>query len=276
MKPNTISAIQYHAEADYPRESCGLIVIRKGRERYVRCKNVAPDNGHFIIPAQDYAQAEEQGDIIAVVHSHPDAPAAPSEADKVSCEASGLVWHIVRVDSINGIPTSGDMVTIEPEGYQAPLVGRQFFHGVLDCYSLIRDWYRQTRGIELKQFNRTDNWWNDGVTDLYTQGFPQAGFVSVGMDTELQIGDVILMQIRSKNSVPNHAAIYLGDGMILHHLHGRLSSRDAYGGYWREVTRDIVRYSLRNLNAGEFQSPPNKDTKKLIPAPELVFLQQNS
>ena len=54
--------------------------------------------------------------------------------------------------------------------------------------------------------------------------------------------DVILMQIRSQNGVPNHAAIYLGDGLILHHLHGRLSSRDIYGGYWQEVTRHILRY----------------------------------
>jgi cell wall-associated NlpC family hydrolase len=131
---------------------------------------------------------------------------------------------------------------LEPCGYQAPLVGRPFYHGVLDCYSLIRDWYQQTCGIELKQFHRMDDWWNDGISDLYTQGFPQAGFVSIGADAELQEGDVILMQIRSKNGVPNHAAIYLGDELILHHLHGRLSSRDVYGGYWREVTRDVIRY----------------------------------
>jgi hypothetical protein len=30
--------------------------------------------------------------------------------------------------------------------------------------------------------------------------------------------------------------------LILHHLHGRLSSRDVYGGYWREVTRDVIRF----------------------------------
>jgi proteasome lid subunit RPN8/RPN11 len=243
MKPTTIQAIHRHAEADYPRESCGLIVIRKGREKYLPCQNTAHGTEHFIISAQEYVKAEEQGEIVAVVHSHPDAPATPSEADKVSCEASGLVWHIVRVDSMDGIPSAGELITLEPCGYQAPLVGRPFYHGVLDCYSLIRDWYQQTKDIELKQFHRMDDWWNDGISDLYTQGFPQAGFVSVGIEAELQEGDVILMQIRSKNGVPNHAAIYLGDGLILHHLHGRLSSRDVYGGYWREVTRDIIRLS---------------------------------
>lgn len=243
MRLATIKAIQRHAEAEYPRESCGLVVILKGREKYASCKNAASDSEHFIISAQDYAEAEEQGEIVAVVHSHPDAPATPSEADKVSCEVSGLVWHIVRVDSINDIPVASELVTMEPCGYRVPLVGRQFFHGVLDCYSLIRDWYQQNRGVTLKQFDRTNDWWNDGTSDLYTQGFPEAGFVSVGIETELQVGDVLLMQIRSNNGVPNHAAIYLGDGLILHHLHGRLSSRDVYGGYWREVTRQIIRYN---------------------------------
>ncbi|WP_043946890.1 NlpC/P60 family protein, partial [Ralstonia solanacearum] len=41
-------------------------------------------------------------------------------------------------------------------------------------------------------------------------------------------GDVILMQVRAP--VPNHAAVYLGGVQMLHHLHGRLSSRDVYGG----------------------------------------------
>lgn len=243
MKTETLANIKRHAEKEYPNEACGLVVVRQGREKYRPCKNFALDSEHFIISAQDYAEAEEQGDIVAVVHSHPDAPATPSEADKVSCEVSGLVWHIVSVDSINGIPTASELVALEPCGYRAPLVGRQFFHGVLDCYSLIRDWYQQTRGIVLKQFDRADDWWNDGKSDLYTQGFPEAGFVSVGSEAELQEGDVLLMQIRSNNGVPNHAAIYLGDGLILHHLHGRLSSRDVYGGYWREVTRQIVRYN---------------------------------
>lgn len=246
VKLATINAIRRHAEAEYPRESCGLIIIRKGRDKYLPCTNAAQGTDHFIISVQDYAKAEEQGDIIAVVHSHPDAPATPSEADKVACKAPGLMWHIVRVNSIDGIPTAGELITTEPCGYQAPLVGRPFFHGVLDCYSLIRDWHQQTYNITLKKFTRTDDWWNDGVSDLYTQGFPQAGFVSVDAEAELLPGDVILMQIRSNNGVPNHAAIYLGDGLILHHLHGRLSSRDVYGGYWGEVTRNIIRLGKCN------------------------------
>lgn len=242
MQAETIEAIRAHAADAYPRECCGLVVVIKGRERYAPCTNAAQGTEHFVLPAEEYAAAEERGEIIAVAHSHPNAPAKPSQADLVSCEASGLPWHIVRVDLIDGTPTTGELVTIEPSGYKAPLVGRQFSHGVLDCYQLIVDWYAQERGVTLKQFSRADEWWNDGKSDLYTEGFPQAGFVKLPEGAEMQPGDVILMQIRAKNGVPNHAAVYLGDGLMLHHLYGRLSSRDVYGGMWAETTRAILRY----------------------------------
>jgi proteasome lid subunit RPN8/RPN11 len=242
MTPTIIAAIGKHAQADYPRESCGLLIVVKGRRRYVPCSNVAAGTDHFRLPADEYAAAEDLGEIIGIVHSHPDAPAQPSQADLVACEASGLPWHIVRVDLIDGAPLAGELATIEPTGYQAPLVGRQFSHGVLDCYQLIVDWYARERGIELKQFDRADNWWNDGKSDLYNEGFPQAGFVKLPPDAPMEAGDVILMQIRAMNGVPNHAAIYLGDGLILHHLHGRLSSRDVYGGYFLDCQSAVLRY----------------------------------
>lgn len=53
-------------------------------------------------------------------------------------------------------------------------------------------------------------------------------------------GDIILMNIRSK--VPNHAAVYLGNGQMLHHLHGKLSRTEPYGGMWAERTIYIVRH----------------------------------
>lgn len=242
MTPETIEVINAHACAEYPRECCGLVAVIKGRERYIACTNAAQGSEHFVIPADEYSAAEDLGEIIAVVHSHPDAPAAPSQADRVGCEASGLPWHIVHVDLVDGAPKAGEMVSFEPTGYKAPLVGRQFSHGCLDCYSLIRDWYQQERGITLPDFERRDNWWNDGHSDLYTEGFPKAGFTVVPDGEQPQVGDVIQMQIRSKNGTPNHAAVYIGDGMMLHHLYGRLSSRDVYGGYYQEVTRRIVRY----------------------------------
>ncbi|MGF2526651.1 NlpC/P60 family protein, partial [Ralstonia pseudosolanacearum] len=163
---------------------------------------------------------------------HPNASAEPSEADRVACEASGLPWHILAWPA-------DDVRTIAPCGYRAPLVGRQFAHGILDCYSLVADWFERERGIHLPDFERRDNWWAEGG-DLYMQHYAEAGFRVVSQDTPERVGDVILMQVRAP--VPNHAAVYLGGGLMLHHLHGRLSSRDVYGGYWREITRCVLRH----------------------------------
>lgn len=237
MTPQTVAAIRSHAEQEFPREACGLLCVVRGREKYIPCRNKAAGTEHFILSSEDYAEAETSGEIVAVVHSHPNVPAVPSEADRTACEASGLVWHIVHVTDENGQPQGGEIVTFEPCGYQAPLVGREFSHGVNDCYQLVRDWYWQERGIDLKNFARTDGWWERGE-NLYMKHYAEAGFELVNGQPEE--GDMIVMQIRSNE--PNHAGVYLGDDLILHHLYGRLSSRDVYGGYWKEVTRMILRH----------------------------------
>ncbi|KAF1043067.1 MAG: hypothetical protein GAK35_02387 [Herbaspirillum frisingense] len=248
MTPSTEAAIRAHAVAEYPHECCGLILVEGGQEVYVACRNAAPRRpdgrdrrgDHFVISKPDYFAALGRGEVVAIVHSHPDAPASPSQGDRVSCEESALTWHIVRVDGTEGEVVTREIETLAPSGYRAPLVGREFFHGVLDCYALIRDWYRQERGIELLDFERRDNWWADGSgDDLYMTQFRQAGFEVVDI-ADLQVGDCFLMQVRAK--VVNHAAVYIGNGQILHHLYGRPSGRDVYGGYWADVTRLVVRY----------------------------------
>lgn len=245
MTPETLADAHAHALSEYPRECCGIVVVVKGKERYWPCRNTAETpSEHFILDRDDYAAADEAGEITAFVHSHPGMPARPSEADKVGCELHDLPWVIISVmPGIGDLAAVADTFEFSPSGYEAPLVGRTFAHGVLDCWSLCRDWYSREWGLELPNPARPDNWWDDGVSDLYTKNLTAAGFENVeGGALSLRRGDMILMQIRTKNLVPNHAGIYLGDGLMLHHLAGRLSSRDIYGGWYAEVTRMIVRH----------------------------------
>jgi len=254
MNKTTLASIERHAIAQYPDECCGLLIREGRRQRYVPCRNTATTpSEHFRLAPQDYAAAEECGEILAVVHSHPDYPATASEADRVSCEASGLPWHILEVRKDDaGRVCKGELVTITPSGYLAPLIGRAFVHGVHDCLSIILDYYRREMGIELGDYDREDGWWDKGA-NLYLENLPAAGFEQV---SQLQQGDIVLMQIRSP--VPNHAAIYLEDGVlkaepdhfpapgsILHHLYGRDSRRDTYGGYWAEVTVSCWRHQSK-------------------------------
>ncbi|MDH0745726.1 C40 family peptidase [Pseudomonas sp. GD03842] len=251
LTKSTIDSITAHAVACYPAESCGL-VVRSGRAQvFFPCQNVAASrNEHFRIDPAEYAAAEDRGTVLAVVHSHPDYSPQPSEADLVACEASGLPWHIIEVRKDDeGRIATGELVSFAPTGYQAPLIGRPFHHGTLDCYQMIVDYYQRELGITLKQYGREDDWWSNGG-NLYMENYADAGFTSVN---DLQQGDVIIMQVRSP--VPNHAGIYLADGIlktepehypapgsILHHLYGRDGRRDVYGAFWTEATRLILRH----------------------------------
>ena len=231
MTPNTRDQIIEHAHKEYPRECCGLLVIYRGREVYIPCRNIGVGTDNFVIHPEDYAAADQLGEIVGVVHSHPNLSPEPSQADRVACEASGLPWHIVSIPNAT-------WAEVYPNGYKAPLVGREWSHGVLDCYAIIRDWYDQERGIKLPDFERHDDWWHHGG-NLYLENYEKAGFRRV-LNEPLEVGDVIIMQVQSP--VPNHAAVYIGDDMILHHVQNRLSTRDIYGGYWRKNTSHIVRY----------------------------------
>ena len=122
-----------------------------------------------------------------------------------------------------------------------PYVGREFVHGVVDCYTLVRDWYAREYSIELRDYHRRDQWWDHGE-NLYVENFEKEGFYKISVG-DVQRGDLILMNLVSP--VPNHAAIYMGDQQVLHHVQGRLSSRDVYGGYYGKSTACALRHESR-------------------------------
>ena len=165
-----------HAAKEFPREACGLLVIQKGREVYCPCRNIGVGTDQFVIHPEDYVAAYRQGEIVGVFHSHPNLPPEPSQADRVACEATGLPWSIVSFPA-------GQWAQIKPVGYVAPLVGRQWAHGVLDCYALVRDWYAQERGIELPDFERFDDLHQDRITHFQTRPIRRVwGYGSDGSD----------------------------------------------------------------------------------------------
>lgn len=224
-----------HAKEEYPKEAVGLVHVIKGKNRYFKCQNLAetPDE-HFILNPKDYLEAEKKGEIIAVVHSHPKTNPAPSPADKVACEASGLPWFIVN-------PNTETWGEYKPEGWELPYVGREFSHGIVDCYSLVRDFYKREFKLQLNDYNRRDQWWEKGE-NMYLDNFAKEGFKETTLE-QIAYGDLFLMQLESP--VPNHAGIYLDNGIVLHHVQGRLSSRDVYGGYYQKVTAKVLKHESR-------------------------------
>ncbi len=221
---NIVNQFIEHASNNPDIECCGVVV----NNELIICKNISKYPDREAIPCPiDLNNAEDQGEIELFIHSHPNATATPSVEDIASCNKMMVPWVVVN------IPFT-EVRTIYPQ--EVPLIGREFVHGIYDCYTLVQDYYKQTMEIDLPEFKREDGWWDRGE-NLYLENVYKEGFVDV---TDIQIGDLILMQIRSP--VPNHGAIYIGEGLILHHLYGKLSKTDVYGGYWQKVTTKILRY----------------------------------
>jgi cell wall-associated NlpC family hydrolase len=234
LQPELKEFIRQHATEAMPNEACGLILEVDGDQVPVRCKNSSSfPQKNFRIHPRDFDAAKRQGKILACYHSHVYQTARPTLPDMTASESTQLPFIIL------GWPTDV-WGFYAPCGWRARLEGRPFCHGVLDCYTLVRDYYHERLQIELPDFYRDDLWWQRGE-ELFLDNFEKAGFVEVG---DLQPHDGLLMQL-PRHKVVSHAAVYVGDSHMMHHIPERLSGTTVYtanAGYWARSTRKIVRH----------------------------------
>lgn len=251
MKPNLSALVQaFHEEAalQYPNEACGYVVAKGSKQQFVPCVNSADKPGlTFEISVDEYHRASAVGEIIAVWHSHPNSTNVPSECDLVECENSEMPWFITGVTKVDDEFAFTETNTIEPNGYELDYLGRPYSYGVIDCYSLVVDYYKREYGIVLPRLpeNRSTRFWEtDPPQPLMEEACEKIGLDRVD-GQEPQPGDIFLIQ--TGGSVANHVAVYIGDDMILHHCENRLSVRTIYGGYWHKHTVRMYRHpGLKN------------------------------
>jgi len=220
------------AKEAYPKESCGLVVYRKGLRIYWPCKNISRKAiEHFHIDPFNYAEAEDAGTIVGVVHSHPNETAVPSDFDIEECKRGDLPWYVIDPleETIVGIACS-----------DVPLLGRSWDWGLYDCGSLVRDYFK-TKNIPIPYYPRIideKKFYKDCPVDKVWSTF---GFRELEEDESLRENDMLLMGM-GKN-IPYHAGIYIGGQKILHHSEFSLSTEDTYGRYLIESTVRRLRYA---------------------------------
>lgn len=242
-----------HALEVFPKESCGFVAGGK----YLPQQNLSQEEDAFRLGRDTWLLAEERhGRIQAVIHSHPyldgrlPAPDYPSAADMRGQLATGVPWGITVAAAEGAFP---DIIWFGDACPVPPLTGpeRYFRHGVTDCYSLIRDYYRLELGISLLEFPRDWEWWLEGK-DLYSAGFSQTGFRAIPAALA-KTGDVFLAAVGSSarhKMVANHGGIYLGgrEHRILHHLSGRMPvdvgrvAKEEPGERWMRFVTTFIRH----------------------------------
>jgi len=243
---HVINDFKNHAIGEYPKECCGVVM----GNRYHKCNNVADDPlKDFRIDPEQYIVLSSAAKIQAIMHSHPDGPMCPSSGDMIGQLDTAVPWGIGTVS--NGVVIDffwfGDQVPM------ADLIGRKFKHGVHDCYSLIRDYYKVELDVTLPEFPRDDEWWmkEGNPDDLYRKGFENAGFTEIS-ERDVKKGDVILFSIMPPGwrgpRIVSHGAVYLGNGLMLHHLYSspergsqRLSKKEPVG-QWMQYKTHVLRY----------------------------------
>lgn len=244
-----LDAARAHALKEFPKEACGLVV----NGAYLPCVNQAVEpEKDFLISGIVWKQLAEKGlEVEAVIHSHPNGPLFPTDTDMQGQIQTAVPWVILATDGERVAPP----IVWDAFAAPGPVLGREFVHGIMDCYEMFRDVFRLGREgleaqgvmgwplppIELPPVPRRDGWWEsstgpDGETippqNLYVDYLSKTGFRKIA-PSEIVAGDCFLMSIRSK--VPNHAGVYLGDNLIMHHLPSRASRREPIGIWLRAV-----------------------------------------
>lgn len=234
--PSVFSTIVQHAEAEAPKECCGLLLRTESGGGYDvwACRNAHADPENFFqIPVKDHLAAVATGRLVAYYHSHPKTGHQFSPADLAVSEAACLPLYVYSL-------VTQRFSLHEPTGRPVPLEGRFFVFGLHDCAGLVMDYHRQRLNILMPEMTGEER-----QMKHLTDGFPRmddylerAGFVTVPTPVE---HSVVLMSLTG-NGLINHCAVMVKDGNILHQLMYRTSRLDQYGGYWQERTVKVVKH----------------------------------
>ena len=104
---------------------------------------------------------------------------------------------------------------------------------------LVRDWYKENKNIELRDWDRPTTPEEFLKNPLFEQCAWRTGFRKLRYDERLENGDVLAMSILGNGL--NHVAIFI-DGDVLHHLTDRLSCIEPYSEWLQKCTGARYRY----------------------------------
>lgn len=226
-------AIKIHGHSLSPNEACGLIVDVNGKEVAVPCKNIAENQKEFFeLNPRDYLIASNMGRVASLYHTQENAK--PSELDIAVSQRHKIPsivysWKFNLFSEING--DTSDYIKY---------IGREFLIGEMDCWTLIRDFYKNEYNIELGNYPRDVINWFEKTPTIVEDNYQKVGGRQLNDDEEMIVGDVLVFKMA-------HFGIYLGPDMFLHHPNKKLSLIEPLTKLWA----DRVSLRLRHIKRDE-------------------------
>ena len=194
--------------------------------------------------AIDAAINREGRENVYLYHSHPQSLSEYYDAMEFSAQDIAILdaanLQGILIHTQTGAISHYDPATI------APLTGRRWVTSHQNCYTLIKDWYKIHRGIELGHYylHSTDApqqaGWNDFEESIASEGFK---LVSHSACDEILTGDLVLFKLgRTVNS--NHIGVIhdAEKNLLMHHPGSQVSLAEPYGKLLRRTTHQVWRY----------------------------------
>ncbi len=227
-----IDDIKKHFEEEYPREGCGILSVKKVKKVWTPCKNLAEDEEDFVIDSTEFLRVKRTSDIIAIVHSHPDASPEPSEGDIKYCNTLGIPYYIFSYPEM-------DLHVLEPKVNTTELYGREYEFGVRDCFEASRD-YLKTKGINIPlRMPFEDDWWEKGLDYFNDELISEWNHFPIPIP-EIQANDILIFRVLAERN--NHCGVYIGNDHFYHHANERLSCRESLYPLWHKYLVGAYRY----------------------------------
>lgn len=223
LRTTSLNEIKQYAILSKPEECCGLVLETLTGVKIWPTENCSEYDRTktFKIHPFEVIKIEDQGKLIGIYHSHN----SPSK-ERIFSELDIRNAQIHKIMSIV-YNTVEEQFCFLTETSQLKYLGRKFLIGQNDCFSLIHDYFKNELKIELGNYPRDNKWFIKNPT-IWLDNVEKGGCKIVFKGSALEEFALkkydILLSDGPIEGVPCHGALYIGNGMVLHHPRNKLST----------------------------------------------------
>ena len=210
-----------------PEEFCGLLVDKNNKTILYPCKNISHHPEKFcLLNPVDYIHAADIGKIVGYVHSHENQFTSVIDNFNAFSHSLFSVVYSWKFDKFYIIdPALKSYLNLE------------FKIGQSDCFTLVRNYYKDKLNIQINDYYRDENWYKKNPR-IVLENYVEEGFTICTLN-EVRENDIILFGI---NENVCHMGIYLDAGYILHQQNGKRSIIEELSDKWKDRIVLIVRH----------------------------------